>query len=60
MSRQSFGKDKRVSCCDKIFLGRDKLWPRQKVFRVAPKYFVSRHGVVKDQGPCVATKQFEL
>ena len=43
MSRQSSGKGKKVSCHDSIFLGRDKLWLRQrascrdKVFCVATR-----------------------
>ena len=27
MSRQSFGQAQRVSCCDKAFLCRDRVWP---------------------------------
>ena len=58
MSRQSSGQGQKVSCCDNIFLGRNKLWLRQKGFRVVTKYIVSRQGVAKTKGPCVATKQF--
>ena len=58
MSRQSSGQGQKVSCRDSIFLGRDRLWPRQKGLRIETKYFVSRRGVAKTKGPCVATKQF--
>ena len=58
MSRQSSGQGQKVSCHDSIFLGYDRLWPRQKGFRVVIKYFVSRQIVAKTKGPCVATKKF--
>ena len=38
MSRQSSSHDQKVSCHNRIFLGRDRIWPRQKGFRVVTKY----------------------
>ena len=56
MSLQSSGKSQKVSYCDIIFLGRNRLWLRQKGFRVVTGCGQDKGALCYDKAVCIVTE----